>query len=91
MSPESLKSQTYSSKSDVWTFGIVVYEIVARQEPHTGLDQMETGIKIRNEGLSPKIPSCHPILQNIMTQCWNLDPENRPNFEIICNMLEQAK
>jgi predicted Ser/Thr protein kinase len=36
MAPESLANRTYSKKSDVWSFGIVVYEIVARCEPHKG-------------------------------------------------------
>jgi serine/threonine protein kinase len=35
MSPESLENQVYSKKSDVWMFGMLVYEIVARREPHS--------------------------------------------------------
>jgi serine/threonine protein kinase len=46
MSPESIGQQVYSKKSDVWMFGIVVYEIVARQEPHADRDQMEVSREI---------------------------------------------
>jgi serine/threonine protein kinase len=49
MSPESIGQQVYSKKSDVWMFGIVVYEIVARQEPHHDKNPLEISIEIRFE------------------------------------------
>jgi serine/threonine protein kinase len=57
MAPESLAYRNYSKKSDVWTFGIVVYEIVAQREPHKDQDLFEVGSRIRDEGLTPTIPS----------------------------------
>jgi serine/threonine protein kinase len=47
MSPESIGQQVYSKKSDVWMFGIVVYEIVSQREPHTDIDPKQVGILIR--------------------------------------------
>jgi serine/threonine protein kinase len=47
MSPESIGQQVYSKKSDVWMFGIVVYEIVAQREPHPTMDPKEIVILIR--------------------------------------------
>jgi serine/threonine protein kinase len=47
MSPESIGQQVYSKKSDVWMFGVVVYEIVARQEPHADKDPLNASIEIR--------------------------------------------
>jgi serine/threonine protein kinase len=47
MSPESIGQQVYSKKSDVWMFGIVVYEIVAQREPHTAMDPKQVAILIR--------------------------------------------
>jgi serine/threonine protein kinase len=47
MAPESIEKQVYSKKSDVWTFGIVVYEIVAQSEPHKDLNIVEAAIAIR--------------------------------------------
>jgi serine/threonine protein kinase len=47
MSPESIGKQVYSKKSDVWMFGIVVYEIVAQREPHTNIDPKQALILIR--------------------------------------------
>ncbi len=79
MAPESIANQTYSFKSDVWMFGIILYEITARQEPHIGEDILNTGIKIRDSGLPPTIPEdCPPLLREIMQMCWNTDPNARP-------------
>jgi serine/threonine protein kinase len=90
MAPESLAYRNYSKKSDVWTFGIVVYEIVAQCEPHKDQDLLVVGPRIRDEGLTPTIPSNSPQkLRELMQICWKIQPEQRPSFEAICAMLEQ--
>jgi serine/threonine protein kinase len=84
MAPESLAAMTYSMKSDVWSFGIVVYEIVAQSEPHKGEDVLEVALAIRDKGLTPKIPSdCPGVLRQIMESCWKKDPYERPTIEAI--------
>jgi len=93
MSPESLKTQQYSVKSDIWSFGILIYEIVARQEPHANeVDQFEVAQLIRDQSLIPKISKekiYSPVLKELMEKCWNQDPQKRPNFETICTILQQ--
>jgi tRNA A-37 threonylcarbamoyl transferase component Bud32 len=91
MAPESLRkdNKVYSQKSDVWMFGIVVYEIIARQEPHAGQNPVEVAKQIRDNGLTPQIPSnCPSNLRQLMLSCWNKQPELRPSFEDICRMLQ---
>jgi len=89
MAPESLAKRIYSKKSDVWTFGIVVYEIVARREPHKEVNPLEVGRLIRDRHLTPKIPShCPQILREVMQLCWQADPNQRPSFKEICRLLE---
>jgi serine/threonine protein kinase len=91
MAPESIEEQVYSKKSDVWMFGVLIYEIVAQREPHTDKDPNDVPILIRDEGLTPTIPSdCPPLLRQLMQMCWNRQPEQRPSFETICNMLEHS-
>jgi len=88
MAPESLAHRSYSEKSDVWSFGIVVYEIVAQCEPHKNENILDIAVKIRDEGLTPQIPSnCPSHLKELMELCWNKQPERRPTFEIICTFL----
>jgi hypothetical protein len=79
MSPESIGQQVYSKKSDVWMFGIVVYEIVARREPHDDKDPLNASTQIRDEGLTPEIPSnCPQKLVELMQMCWKKQPQQRP-------------
>jgi serine/threonine protein kinase len=88
MAPESIALKAYSKKSDVWSFGIVVYEIVAQCEPHKDRNILEVAVAIRDRGLTPKIPDhCPPLLREIMEMCWKKDPNERPNFETIYAML----
>jgi len=47
MAPESLAKQVYSKKSDMWMFAILIYEIIARREPHTDKDTKEAVARIR--------------------------------------------
>jgi len=88
MAPESLAERVYSTKTDVWTFGIVIWEIVAKQEPHLDQDPLNVGKLIRDENLVPKIPAdCPPLLAELMQMCWKRNPEERPDFEQICSIL----
>ena len=72
--------------TDIWTFGVVLYEIVARQAPYEGENIMEVALQIRDSGLHPTIPKeCPPLFREIMERCWNLDPTLRPvSVPLIC-------
>jgi predicted Ser/Thr protein kinase len=92
MAPESIARRKYSKKSDVWTFGIVVWEIVAQREPHTETDIIDVAVQIRDKGLVPKIPeNCPPLLRDVMLLCWKQQPEERPTFKEICHFLGKQK
>jgi serine/threonine protein kinase len=79
MAPESIKQQVYSKKSDVWMFGILVYEIVAQSEPHVNIEPQKILVFIRDKGFTPIIPSNCPVkLRELMELCWNKQPEQRP-------------
>jgi serine/threonine protein kinase len=91
MAPESIGQQIYSKKSDLWMFGVLVYEIVAQCEPHVAIDPNEVAIQIRDNGLTPKIPNnCPQKLRQLMEMCWNKQPQQRPTFETICVLLENT-
>jgi len=81
MAPESIEKQVYSKKSDVWMFGILVYEIVAQCEPHVDIEPNQVAVLIRDKKLTPNIPSgCPQILRHLMEMCWNHVPGQRPVY-----------
>jgi predicted Ser/Thr protein kinase len=88
MSPESLKDRSYSTKSDVWTFGITVNEIISRQEPHANEDQLTIAARIRDHAVTPIIPEgADPVLVEVIKMCLKAHPSERPTMEDVCTML----
>jgi hypothetical protein len=84
MAPESIRSREFTIKSDVWMFGITVWEIVTNQEPYEQIDELRISSMIRDSGLRPDLPEqCPKVLKEIMESCWELDPRDRPTFEEI--------
>jgi len=90
MSPESLTSGISSSKSDCWSFGITLLEIVTRQKPYPDLTAFNAARLVSERKLSPaeKIPANTPqILCDVMMKCWKFEPSERPDFPEMLDML----
>ncbi|XP_035722626.1 vascular endothelial growth factor receptor 2-like isoform X1 [Vespa mandarinia] len=82
MSPETLQDRIFSSKSDVWSFAVVLWEIGtfgAFPYSHVPDDKLLEHIIIEKQCLSqPKNVPCD--IYKIMQYCWAFQPENRPTF-----------
>jgi len=89
MSPESLFERKYSTKSDVFSFGVVIYEILAQEPPWKDLTPIETSAKVRDgyRMMLPKNCDCPPALQELMERCWAQRPSERPDFAEIYKTL----
>lgn len=91
MAPEVLTSSKYSIKADVYSFGIVMYEVITREVPYKGKKQEEIRTQVTMNSLRPDLklipPSCPPKLVTLMTLCWKDDPEKRPSFSAILDLL----
>jgi len=83
MSPESLR-QTYSPKSDVWMFGVMLWEMFAREAPYKDKSAVEVAVMTFSTGctlvLDPKWPEGG---RSIMADCWNKEPTKRPTMNEI--------
>lgn len=91
MAPESLAKREYGAASDTWTFGILVYEFWAEQEPHSGEDMLSVGVKIRDMGFTPKLPDDMPEwLQKLCYQCWAYEPFQRPKMSHVAKMIRNG-
>uniref|UniRef100_A0A0R3RGR3 Tyrosine-protein kinase n=1 Tax=Elaeophora elaphi TaxID=1147741 RepID=A0A0R3RGR3_9BILA len=84
LSPETLKYGRFSSKTDVWSFGITVWEIYSGgQEPYAEIQdnkELRKGIIEQRVKINSP-PGMPPMMQQIMLSCLAYDPKNRPTFE----------
>ncbi|XP_063305900.1 non-receptor tyrosine-protein kinase TNK1-like isoform X2 [Pelobates fuscus] len=92
-SPESLKIGTFSHPSDVWMFGVTLWEMFTYgQEPWLGLSGRQILMKIDREGERLERPDdCPQALYSVMTKCWAHRPDHRPNFNSLIGLLQEAR
>ncbi|XP_068087429.1 tyrosine-protein kinase FRK [Hyperolius riggenbachi] len=87
--PEAIRLNKFTVKSDVWSFGILLFEIVSYGKmPYQGWNGRQTLEKLEQGYRIPKPFNCPQDLYTIMLDCWNANPENRPTFETLQWRLE---
>ncbi|RHZ45211.1 hypothetical protein Glove_687g8 [Diversispora epigaea] len=90
MAPETLSRGEYTQASDIYSFGMVMLEVLTSYPPHYNIPHdVNLVIKIR-EGLKPEIKCEIPqFLKEIMEKCWNFEPLNRPTAKELKSQLEK--
>nr|XP_002126540.1 tyrosine-protein kinase Fgr-like [Ciona intestinalis] len=93
--PEAATHGRFTIKSDIWSFGILLTEIVTKGRiPYPGmmnrevLERVETGYRMPKPPIQPPQPPCPDSLYELMLQCWHRDDMQRPTFEYIQGFLE---
>ena len=90
-SPEALFYKKYSEKSDVWSFGMTLYEIWSLgDKPWEGYKNDEIIEAITNGQTPPQPVSCSHQMYQLMLQTWNRDAKMRPKFSEISRVLSTA-
>lgn len=91
MAPEALRESACSEKVDIWSFGVVLWELLTCEVPYNGMEQSAIMYLVGIGQLTPPIPSsCPEGFKLIMQMCWKMNPRERPSFKLICNHLEIA-
>jgi fyn-related kinase len=86
--PEAALYNRYSTKSDVWSFGILIHEIWTKGAiPYPGMEHSEVIEKVEAGYRMPKPVQCPDRLYNIMRSTWNREPERRPTFKYLKELL----
>jgi serine/threonine protein kinase len=87
MSPEVIRHEPYSSNADVYSFGIVLWQLITREVPFATMTPIQTAYAVA-EGHRPDIPSSVPEpLRHIIQACWHEDQTQRPSFTYIAMAL----
>eukprot|EP00262_Sarcandra_glabra_P022344 TRINITY_DN9879_c0_g1_i1.p1 TRINITY_DN9879_c0_g1~~TRINITY_DN9879_c0_g1_i1.p1 ORF type:complete len:493 (-),score=63.62 TRINITY_DN9879_c0_g1_i1:567-2045(-) len=90
MAPEMIKHKPYGRKVDVYSFGLVLWEMVTGTIPYEEMTPIQAAFAVVNKNLRPVIPAnCPAALRALIEQCWALLPEKRPEFWQIVKVLEQ--
>ncbi|KAI5588327.1 hypothetical protein POPTR_005G106200v4 [Populus trichocarpa] len=90
MAPEVIEHKPYDYKADVFSFGIVMWELLTGELPYSYLTPLQAAVGVVQKGLRPTIPKhTYPKLAELLERCWQRDPTQRPNFSQIIDILQQ--
>lgn len=93
MAPEVVKNGEYSEKADVYSYGIILWEIYSQSKPYENISNIDVAKKVVED------PNFRPPINNdislkiakLIVSCWQYDEKARPNFEQIIDYLESYK
>lgn len=89
MAPESLKDGVFTSYSDVWSFGVVMWEMATlAAQPYPGKSNEEVLKYVVDGGVMEKPEECPDRLYELMTLCWQFTTKARPTFVFLISVLE---
>uniref|UniRef100_A0A672IUW6 Vascular endothelial growth factor receptor 3 n=1 Tax=Salarias fasciatus TaxID=181472 RepID=A0A672IUW6_SALFA len=89
MAPESIFDKVYTSQSDVWSFGVLLWEIFSLgASPYPGVQIDEDFCKRLKDGVRMRAPdTASPEIYGIMLACWQGEPTERPTFPALVQIL----
>lgn len=88
MSPEAVARRSYSKKSDVWSFGVTLWELCTCQLPYAGAEPIHVAVLVA-AGKTLPIPDDVPrALASVMRACWASEPTERPSFDQLYDLLK---
>ncbi|XP_056148605.1 tyrosine-protein kinase Lyn [Lampris incognitus] len=87
--PEAINYGSFTIKSDMWSFGVLLYEIITYGKiPYPGMTKVDVMTMIQRGYRMPQPENCPAELYNIMMSCWNSNPDDRPTFDYMQSVLD---
>ncbi|KAG2600675.1 probable LIM domain-containing serine/threonine-protein kinase DDB_G0286997 [Panicum virgatum] len=92
MAPEMMKRKAYGRKVDVYSFGLILWEMFSGSVPYEELNPFQAAFAVFDKNVRPAIPTnCPAPVRLLIEQCWTSHPEKRPDFSQIVQILEKFK
>ncbi|XP_041913358.1 insulin receptor b [Alosa sapidissima] len=89
MAPESLKDGVFTARSDCWSFGVVLWEVsTLAEQPYQGLSNEQVLKFVMDGGYLDRPDNCPERIHNLMQMCWQYNPQMRPSFQEIIDMIK---
>eukprot|EP00038_Savillea_parva_P009634 m.184855 g.184855 ORF g.184855 m.184855 type:complete len:767 (+) comp16246_c0_seq1:39-2339(+) len=87
--PEAMANKKYTTTSDVWSFGILLWEIMSEgARPYDGMDNLKVVTEVDRGYRMPAPPNCPKALHGLMLRCWEADRRSRILFPEIADELK---
>jgi hypothetical protein len=78
-------------KADIYSFGVVLFEVFTREDPYPDMNSMRVGLLVVNSDMRPTIPEFVPhILTDLMLSTWYIAPSSRPDFNTCLKKLQNC-
>jgi len=93
LAPEIITNSSYTGKADVYSFAIIMWELLTRTKPYSEMEFMwEIQEAIVNNERPPIPTDCDPDYASLMRDCWHPDPDKRPTFgEVVQRLTEMVR
>ncbi|ESO05209.1 hypothetical protein HELRODRAFT_111211 [Helobdella robusta] len=92
MAPEVFRDHKISKFSDVWSYGVVLWELLTSQVPYKDFNQWQIIVGVGKGSLKLYIPdSCPQDFKQLLQDCWQTNSKMRPTFEYMLNELEKIR
>jgi hypothetical protein len=89
MAPEVLCSEDYAEPADVFSFGIILWEMLTQECPYEGMTPIQCALAVLNQNYRPEIPAwCPQPFRALIKNCVERDPKARPTFPQILQALD---
>jgi serine/threonine protein kinase len=86
--PEVIRGEKYSEKADVFSFGIIMWEVLTRKQPYAGRNFMNVSLDVL-DGRRPQIPADTPgEFEKMMKRCWHMAADKRPTMDEVISTLD---
>ena len=92
MSPECAKGEKYNQKTDVYSFALLLHQVLTLQKPYDDLEDDEHDQLVFYQGVRPMIPVDLPKnIQQLLTHSWSPHIATRPTMHTICHMVQEER
>jgi hypothetical protein len=90
--PEVIRHEEYSNKADVYSFAILLWQLLTREEPFAPVSQLAAAGIVATEQARPPLPDGTPAgIKALIEACWSNSQDTRPNSEEITSLVQKVE